>query len=134
VLGFSFWDIADLLVQAAPDVFVDLLLDLADATHQPEKAMVAWFITRSFLEPGRRLAPGDAGDDVRILEFQRRSAQLAYDWAIAQPEPPQSTINKAIEELQLRPHTDTRPEWATRCTIRSTLRRTRPGKAVWKGC
>jgi len=101
VLGFSFWDIADLLVQAAPDVFVDLLLDLADATHQPEKAMVALVYYAEFLDQDAALLQETRETTYRILEFQRRSAQLAYDWAIAQPEPPQSTINKAIEELQL---------------------------------
>jgi len=94
-----FCDIARCLINLNPDVFVDLLLNLADFTDQPEKS--AYALVYYAQEFGNCHLLQEARETLyRILEFQRRCARIVYDWAVAQPEPDPSIIGKAIEQLQ----------------------------------
>jgi hypothetical protein len=95
----SFCDIARSLINLKPDVFVDLLLKLADFTDQPEKS--AYALVYYAQEFGSSHLLQEARETLyRILEFQRRCARIVYDWAVAQPEPDPGIIWRAIEQLQ----------------------------------
>ncbi len=100
IAGRSFWDIARNLVHEWPDVFADLLLQLAAFTHQPEKSAYALvYYARSTGKP--RLEQEARETLYRILEFQRRCAGIVYKWALAQPEPDPQRLARAARELQL---------------------------------
>jgi hypothetical protein len=98
--GTPFWDNARDQIRTSPGVFKDLLLKLANFTHQPEKsafALVAYARTS-----GSPWLQQETRETLyRILEFQRRCARIVYDWAMEQPAPDPQAIGKAVEELQL---------------------------------
>ena len=98
--GTSLWDLARDLLEAQPDPFAGVLLDMAGFTHQPEKA--AYALVYYALTSGSPWLLQEARETLyRILEFQRRSAQIVRDWALAQPTPDPGLIARAQDEIQL---------------------------------
>jgi hypothetical protein len=93
------WDIFEGLLNAFPDEIVEVLKTLADATHQPEESAAALVYYAQGLSDNAELLQQSRETLFHILEIQRRSARLIYDWAQGQPVPPQDVINKAVDEM-----------------------------------
>ena len=104
VFGVPLWDLVEMMVNALPDTFVPLLLNLADALDQPEMAAYAVVYYA-------RLQARQGDDEVllqkaketlyHIAEIQRRSSQMALDWAMDQPTPPANIVNEATRLLNM---------------------------------
>ena len=100
IQGAPFWDVARCLVNLWPEQFVEVMLKLADFTHQPEKSAYS-LVTYAREFAGPRLHQQAKETLYRILEFQRRCARIVYDWAVSRPEPDPGIVGRAIGELQL---------------------------------
>ncbi len=101
LLGTPLWDLLETNLYEQPDTFVPLVKTLADAVHQPEKSAEALVYYARTFSGSCELVQKARETLYHILEVQRRSAQLLYDWATAQPDPPGDIVSSALEELAL---------------------------------
>jgi len=101
LFGTSLWDLLETNLYEQPDAFVPLVKGLANAVHQPEKSAEALVYYARTFSGSCELVQKAREALYHILEVQRRSAQMLYDWAMDQPDPPGDIVNKAIEELTL---------------------------------
>ena len=101
ILGTSLWYRLETLLHEQPGTFLPLISQLAGIVHQPERSAAAIVLyARSAADKGDLLQ--EARETLyHILEVQRRSAQMLYDWAMAQPDPPADVIGKANGELNI---------------------------------
>ena len=101
LFGTPLWDLLETNLYEQPDTFVPLVKTLADAVHQPEKSAEALVYYARTFSGSCELLQKARETLYHILEVQRRSAQLLYDWAMAQPNPPGDIVSTAMEELAL---------------------------------
>jgi hypothetical protein len=102
VFGLTLWDIVEVLTALIPDTMVPVLIDMTDLLDQPEMSAFA-------LVYYARLQDGDGKSELSLaaqqtlyhmLEIQRRSAQIALDWANSQDPPPADIVAQAERALQ----------------------------------
>ncbi len=99
ILGQSLEDLMRIAVNLGGSSVADILMQIADATDQPEMAAFALVYYAQLANKGDLLQ--EAREALfHITELHRISAQLTLDWAQAQPVPPSNYVNEAIEELQ----------------------------------